>query len=133
MIAASVPATEWVSFFKHPQSKVEWVYDREGITYFKEKEIIGLFSVKDKNFPKIWFKSRPPDKERRLIIEMDCSGRSGRLFDDKGNLLYEDNVVDFIYGHPFRPDSVLEALHGEICLGKSEKEKEKRVPSTPSR
>jgi hypothetical protein len=119
-------AAEWVPFFKNPKNDAVWVYDREGIDFFREKKIwLGLKTTKDTSFPKVWFKSVQQSGERRLVIEMDCRDRSGRLYDDKGNVIYIDNTVDYMFGHQFKPDSVMDALYKEVCLPKPEKEKEK--------
>jgi hypothetical protein len=124
MATVSAMAADWVPFFKNPNNDGTWHYEREGVYYFREKDrILGLLTTKDKDFPKIWFKSVQPGRERRLVIEMDCIERSGRLYDDMGNVLYLDKEVDFMFGHQFRPDSVLDALHREVCLQKSETEK----------
>jgi hypothetical protein len=128
-VAAGAPA--WIPFFKQPSKKSVWVYNREEINYFKEKQILGFIPVKDRNFPTVWFKSIQPDKERRLVIEMDCSGRTGRLSDDRGNVLYADNEVEFMFGHPFKPDSVLAALYQEVCTLQVEKGKDQTSSPSP--
>jgi hypothetical protein len=127
LAAIGALAAEWVPFFNHPKTNTIWVYDSQGIYYYKESNyLLDMITVRDKNFPKVWFKSTQPGKERRLVIEMDCKNRSGSLYDDTGNGVYADQEVDYLYGHQFKPDSVLMALYEEVCLSKSEKEKEQK-------
>jgi hypothetical protein len=135
MTTVGAIAADWVPFFKDPKTNTLWVYDREGIDYFRDKKIIfGLTTTKDKDFPKIWFKSVQDGKERRLVIEMSCNERSGRLYNDMGNVLYFDHEVDYIFDHQFWPDSVVNALYKAVCFPKQEqgKEKEKEKKDGPN-
>ncbi len=110
------PATAslWLPFALGHEDAFNWYYDQDTISYPRHVSILGIvLPLRDRNFQNLWIRTDRPH-ELRFRVYMDCAQRLAVVHDETGTL-YDIPLLDYLYGKPIPPDSVLDKLHLAVC------------------
>jgi hypothetical protein len=109
-------ASDWMIFTPRQKSGYTWFYDKADIEYMKSRSFIGIpLPIKDSNYQKIWLRASSDAGDRIYQIELDCKGRTAKLFDNNGKGIYNLSEIDYLYERPIPPDTVFDMLRKAVC------------------
>jgi hypothetical protein len=125
-VPAISAAADWTAFSPKQKDGTIWYYDKESISYPKNKEFIGIsLPLRDKNYPKLWIRSTAETANLLYQVELKCKELSAKMTDNNGKGIYSLNAIDYLYDRPIPPDSVLDMLRKAVCHGID-------IPMTPA-
>ena len=109
-------ASEWTVFSPKQKDGATWYYDKDSISYPRNKTFIGLtLPFSSGNYPKLWIKASTDTNDLLYQAELNCRERTVRLMDNNGKGIYNLNNIDYIFDRPIPPDSVLDLLRRAVC------------------
>jgi hypothetical protein len=109
-------ASEWMVFTPKQKDGATWYYDKDSISYPRNKTFIGItLPFSSGNYPKMWVKASSDTGEIFYQAELSCRERTVRMMDNNGKGIYNLTNIDYIFDRAVPPDTVLDLLRRAVC------------------
>jgi hypothetical protein len=116
LVPVIASAGDWIIFTPKQKDGFTWFYDKNSREYLKNKSFLGIPTpLKDTTLQKMWIRASSDKIVRLYQIELNCSTRIAKMYDDNGKGIYNLPEIDYLYERPIPPDTVLDMLRRAVC------------------